>query len=246
MNGERKTSPWVYVGIGCAVIVVLGIAGLGTLGFFGYRWAKEVESEMKDPARREAKVKAVLGCERIPDGYHPMVSLSIPLFMDMAMLSDQPPREGGEVRGFDQRGFIYFQMLNPRFDERGVRDYFEGKTDDASVLRRNGINVDVHSKEMLGRGVLEMDGHAILYLAQRGGLHLDHGATEGINAMMLVDCPDDARMRMAIWFGPDPDPSARAGSEELRGTPAEEGTLRAFMGHFRLCGARSTPAGPSR
>jgi hypothetical protein len=244
MNGEKKTSPWVYVGIGCAVIVVLGIAAVGTLGFFGYRWAKRVESEMKDPATREAKAKAVLGTERLPEGYHAMVSLSIPFVMDMAMLSDQAPREGGEIRGFGERGFMYFQMINPRYDEREMRDYFEGRTDDPSVLRRSGINVDVHAKEVLRRGVLEMDGYAVMYMAQRGGLHLDHGRTEGINAMMLVDCPEDGRLRMAIWFGPDPDKGAPPGSANLQGSPADEDALRAFMGHFRLCGRRSAFPAP--
>lgn len=83
-----------------------------------------------------------------------------------------------------------------------------------------------------------------MLLAQRGGLRLEHGRTEGINAMMLVDCPEDARLRMAVWFGPDPDPGAPARSANLRGSPADEEAVRAFMGHFRLCGRPAASASP--
>ncbi len=28
--------------------------------------------------------------------------------------------------------------------------------------------------------------------------------------MVLIECPDDERLRFGIWFGPDPDPEAAA------------------------------------
>ncbi len=235
MNG-KKTSPWVYVGIGCVGAVVLAVAAVGALGFFGYRWAKQVESDMKDPKAREAKTLAVLGCDRLPDGYRPMASVSIPFVMDMAMLSDAEPDAEGRVRGFDRRGFLYFQFLNPRADKKELRDYFEGKTDDDSVLRRSGISVRVQSRELIRRGVLHLQGFNLMYLAQRGGLHMTEGRSEGVNTLMLIDCPaEDARRRMAIWFGPDPDPGTPVASANFAGSPADEEALRAFMGHFSVC-----------
>ncbi len=238
---NKKTSPWVYVGIGCVVIVVLGIAAFAALGFFGYRWAKQLEADMKDPKARAAKTMEVLGCERLPDGYHPMVSVSIPFVMDMAMLSDEEPDEDGRVRRFGRRGFLYFQFLNPRSDEQELRDYFEGKTNDDAVLRRNGINIHVRSKEFIRRGVLPMKGYTLMYLAQRGGLDLTEGRTDGVNVLMLIDCPEDERMRMAIWFGPDPDPEAPLTKANFAGSPADEEALKAFMEHFAFC-RKSSPA----
>jgi hypothetical protein len=225
----------VYVGIGCTVLVVLGIVGATLLGFAGYRWAKRVESEIKDPAIRETRVKEVLGAERIPDGYHPMIGMSIPFFMDMAILSDRPPDEKGEIHGFGERGFLFFQMLNPRHDESEARDYFEGKTDDPSVLRRSGLNVHIHPDKILGRGVIDSRGYSVMYIAQRGRIDVDQGRAQGLTTLMLVDCSQDQRMRLAIWFGPDPDPKAAAGSAALAGSPADEAAVRSFLDHFHLC-----------
>lgn len=241
MNGERRTSPWVYIGIGCTAIVVLAVIALATVSFLGYRWAKQVQSDIKDPAAREAKVKQVLGADRLPPGYYPMLALSLPFVMDMAMLSDRPPDDSGMVHGFGERGFLYFTLLNPQLKKAEMRDYFEGRTDDASVLRRSGINLHVHSKEILGRGVFSSRGYSVMYLAQRGRLDLDQGRAEGINALMLVDCSGDNRMRMAIWFGPDSSPEAAPGSAGLAGGPADEAALREFTGHFRLCPASQSP-----
>jgi hypothetical protein len=96
MNGEaKKTSPWVYVGIGCAVLLVLGLVTVGLLGYSAFRFGKRIEAELKDPSARTAKAKAVLGAETLPDGYHPTLALSIPVLMDMAMLSDREPGRTG-------------------------------------------------------------------------------------------------------------------------------------------------------
>jgi hypothetical protein len=48
--------------------------------------------DIKDPATRTAKVKAVLGADTLPDGYHPMVGLSIPLHMGIWFAPDPHPQ----------------------------------------------------------------------------------------------------------------------------------------------------------
>jgi hypothetical protein len=223
------------VGIGCAALLAMGIVASIVVGVAGYKWAKRIEAEVKDPHTRTARVKEVLGAERLPAGYHAMIGLSIPFFMDMAILSDREPDEKGEIHGFGERGFMFFQMLNPRHDEQEARDYFEGKTDDPAVLARSGINLRIRAKQLLGRGVVDTRGYPVMYVAQRGRLDADHGRAEGISALMLVDCAHDQRMRIAVWFEPDPDPKATAGSPGLAGSPADEGALRSFMDHFDLC-----------
>ena len=225
---KKKTSPWVYVGIGCLGFVVLGLAGLATVSYYGYRKVKQIEAEMKDPKAREAKVKTVLGAESIPEGYHALVGFSIPFVMDMAMLSDRPPGPDGNVQDLGERSFIYMNMLSQGGKEQQeLRDFFEGKRDDAEALRK--INVDVKSREVLKRGVIDQGGYKILYLAQRGDVSMHGKRREGLTTTLLVQCPGDSRMRMGIWLGPDP------GGDQLAGTPADEAAITAFMGHFKPC-----------
>ena len=235
MEGGKTTSPWVYVAIGCFAVVAVGVAAVAALGFMGYRWAKRMESDLKDPVARAAKVNEVLGAERLPEGYHPVISMSVPFVMDMAMLSDRPQDADHPSADFGQRGFMYFQMLNPQFDEGDARRYFEGRTDDPSALTRSGLKLRIRTEQVLRRGVFPSRDYEVMYLSQRGELDVDQARTEGLNTLMLVDCPDDSRMRMGIWFGPDPDPEAGADSPVLAGTPADENAIRGFMEHFRLC-----------
>jgi hypothetical protein len=236
MNGERgTTSPWVYVGIGCGVALVLGVVALGVLGYGAFRWGKQLEKDLKDPATRTAKVKAVLGADTLPDGYHPMMGMSIPLVMEMAMLSDRAPGADGEVHGLGDRGFMYFRFLHGGSNEKELRDYFEGKTNDDSVLRRHNMNIRVHDQEVIRRGVVETNGYPVMYLAQRGDMQMNEARTRGVNTLLLVDCPQDERMRMGIWFGPDPDPHAPVATVNFEGTPADEKAVTAFLGHFHLC-----------
>ena len=236
MNGEQKaTSPWVYVGIGCGVLLVLGVVALAAIGYGAFRFGKQVEKDIKDPATRTAKVKAVLGADTLPDGYHPMVGLSIPLLMDMAMLSDREPGADGQVHGPVRRGFIYVRVLSAGSNEKELRDYFEGKTNDESVLRRNNVNIHVRDQEVIRRGVVETNGYPVMYLAQRGDLQMNETRSHGVQGLLLVDCPQDQRMRLGIWFAPDPNPQAPVATADFQGTPADVPALTTFLAHFHLC-----------
>jgi hypothetical protein len=227
---KKKTSPWVYVGVGCLVVVVIGVAAVGTGVFYFARKAKQLGEEMKDPKAREAKVKATLHADTLPPGYHAVFAMSVPFVMDMAMLSDRPPAADGQIKGMGERGFIYLNVMSQGKDQKELRDFFEGKTDDASVLRRNNINV--HTKEILKRGVIEQKGRKLLYLAHRGDVSFSgNHQSDGLASQILVECGTDSRMRLGIWFGPDP------GGTDLTGTPADEAAIGQFMSHFNPCGS---------
>jgi hypothetical protein len=234
-DGAKKTSPWVWVGIGCALVLVVAVISVVSLGFYGAKKLKQVSEEMKDPRAREAKVQKVLGCERIPAGYYGVVALSVPFVLDLAILSDKAPEPDGEVRGLGSRGFIYLKVLTAGRDQQELKDFFEGKTNDAGVLRRN--NIRVNSRETIRRGTLQMGDERLLYLAQRGELNVHGGQRQGLTSLILIECPGDRRQRMGIWFGPDPSPDTPVAEADFSGTPADESTLREFMSHFHVCKA---------
>jgi hypothetical protein len=234
MNGERrKTSPWVYVAIGCGGALLLALVGLVGVGVLAYRKGKQLEADMKDPATRAAKVREVLGGE-IPSGYYPVVALSVPFLMDMAMLADQPPDEKGTPSKRVDGGFVYVSSIAMGEQQDELKRYFEGKTDDAEALRRANIHID--PEETIRRGAVDVPGQATLYLAQRGSFAMNDTRTRGLTTLIFVDCPQDTRQRLGIWFGRDPAPEEPVEKVDWTGSVADEAALRDFVGHFKLCG----------
>ena len=241
MAETNKTSPWVWVAVGCGGFLLVCVLGAVGLGFLGFRWAKGLEATLKDPVARTDKVTGILGCEELPEGYYAMVGMSIPFVMDLAVLTDVEPVDGEEPHDIDERSFIYLEMLSFGKQSQELRDYFEGKTDNASVLRQNNINIRVD--EIIKRGTIDRPNGNLLYLVQRGSLDAFGTDLDGYTAMILIDCPGDRRTRMGFWSGPDPSADRTGASAEeltagdLAGSPADEQAIRDFLSGFELCPA---------
>ncbi len=92
---ERKSSPWTWIAGGCLTLLIVGVLVIGGGVFMVSRWARNLEADMKDPDRRDAKAREVLGTERLPDGYHAVAAVTIPLLADIAVLSNAPPATEG-------------------------------------------------------------------------------------------------------------------------------------------------------
>ena len=243
---QRGTSPWVYVGIGCLAAVLLIVAVIVGIGYVGYRSVRGTLESMEDPVARADAAMQILGVDELPDGYYPMVGMSIPFLLETAVLSDQPPDETGGAPGFSERGFIYVKTLRIGEQEQELRDFFDGKIDSPEALSQFSIDLDVD--EMLGRGTFEEEDRTLRWAAYRGEIAADNPGggpgesgsggrqhQQGLNAMVLIECPEDERLRFGIWFGPDPDPEAAAGSPALLGTPADSAAIQSFMRYFNVC-----------
>jgi hypothetical protein len=237
---ERSTSPWVYIGIGCLAAFLVLVAVVVGLGYIGYRTVRGTIESLEDPVARASAAARILGTDEIPAGYYPMVGMSIPFLMETAVLSDNPPDESGMVHGFSERGFIYLKTLRFGEQEQELRDFFEGRIEDPEALRQFSIDLDVD--EMLDRGSFEETGRILRWASYRGEVAADDPDSggrqrrRGLNAMVLIECPDDERLRFGLWFGPDPDPEAQAGSPALAGTPADAAAIQEFLSHFDVCG----------
>ncbi len=234
MARKGNTSSWVYVAFGCGAAAILVVVVLVGLLLYGARKAREFSEEMKDPQSRQQRVEKVLGGD-IPDGYYPVVGVEIPFLVEMAMLSDQSPGESGEIEDIGERGFIYLRMRSRRSKRQQLEDFFEGRTDDLDALRRSNINLG--RGELIDRGSFELDTFGVRWIAQQGEVVMGRGRSQGITAVVLVECPNDqsSAQRIGIWWTPEPE--RQEGAEiDLTGTPADESALREFLGHFAPCG----------
>jgi hypothetical protein len=90
-TGPKSTSPWVYVGCTCGVLVALALLAFAGLTWFTYRTAKNVQEGFAGPWKWTERARAVLPWETLPEGYQPLGSFSIPFLVDMAFFSTAPP-----------------------------------------------------------------------------------------------------------------------------------------------------------
>jgi hypothetical protein len=237
---KKPTSPWVYVGCGCGALVLLAMMGLAGLTWWGYRTGKEFSETLTDPEKRAAKVKSVLPYDSLPEGYYPAFAISMPMgFMEMAMFSDRDPGTGPSAeknQGFDERGFLYMNMVNARDNKAKMERYVRGETPRPEDSGWAQTDVRFNAKENIRRGTLTVNGTQVLYSANRGEVSREGRADrDGIVTMVMPQCPDN-RMRFAMWFGPDPAPEKPVAEADFAGTTADPAAIEEFLGHFRLCG----------
>lgn len=249
MAADRGTSPWVYIGCGCAGCLGLCVLMVAAAAFFGVSVFQGFVEDMEDPAARSERAREILGTEELPDDYHARLFVRVPWVLDVVILTDGPQDEAaGDLDEFapldaEHLGVHAFIYLAAR---RGVVDgdiesIFEGR-------RRGGrsrVDLDAHfeSRRELSRGSFEIAGGEASYVAHQGEIEIeDHQRIEGVYSLMRIDCPDDRKDRLAVWFertaegapGGEDEAPAIAGAAAV-GSPADEEALRDFMGHFDLC-----------
>mgnify|MGYP001824584320 CR=1 FL=1 len=233
---DNQKSGFHYLGVGCLIAGVVIVLVGAVLGVSCYQWVQGVKDTMENPASRHDKVLDVLGAEELPDGYYPMLGISVPFLMDMAMLTDRPADEDGEVPDLGAKGLIFMSIRDIGGDREELDDFFNGRTDDAEALSKNNINIDL--EERLAAGRIERSTGPILWVSHRGEMRSDdaHGRHDGLVTLLQITCPvEDKRNRLGIWFGPEPEIPEGEDEPMLAGTIADPTEVAAFVGHFRFC-----------
>ncbi len=232
---EKRTSPWVYVGVGCLLAVFGLVAMVVAIGAWGFSQIRELERTMEDPVARTELAIEFLATDELPEGYNAVAAISIPFLMETVVLSDKEPGEDNQIRGFGERGFIYFKMLSVGEQEQELRDFFEGRTDNSQLLRQSsGFTVD--TGELIERGVIEEETRTLRWAAYRG--EIDGGSSElgeGLTTMVMFECPGAERLRMGVWFGPDPSPDMPIGEADFSGSVADPAAIQSFLAPFDVC-----------
>lgn len=231
-NEEKKTPAWVWVVLGCSIPVVLIIIFIGGTAIFGYRMAKQISSDT--PEQRAERVKDVLGCREIPEGYFPAITISVPFLFQMAMLTDRPfdPKSKDHTVS-DEKGLIYVKSIRSK-DERKLRDFIEGKADPSEMLGQG--NIRLGKLTPVGRGSFEGAGGTLHWSSNVGNVQAHGNNINGLVNLVYVECPADSKFRLAVWYGPDPNAGKEPATPDYAGTLADESEIRAFMSQFSLCG----------
>jgi len=256
---SEGTSPWVYIGLGCLVAVILAVGSCVGIVWFGAKKMEQMVEELEDPEKRAERVAEVLGMDEVPEGYYPAMAFSVPFVMEMAILSDQPVTEhaaegqgadveataggetddagpGGTFDGFDQRGFVYINTKTFGNDLDKITAYLRGEETSREAFDniKFGVSFD-DDVEILVRGDFTTEQAEYVWAAHRGRIDTKDGDIPGLETLVYVDCGIDKRLRMGIWMGPDPDPEAAVDDLDLAGTNADPAEIEAFMSHFTVC-----------
>lgn len=239
MSRQGRTSPWLWVGVGCGALVLAAVVIVGLVVYLGVRTVREFEADLEDPQVRRRKVVELLGAEELPEGYHAAGALHFPFLMEVAILSDGElgaRREFGHDLG--EKAFIYVETRNSGRQRRQLEDFFEGTIDtrpDLPAFLDAQTPPNAGAEAPLARGSFSQGETDLRYIVMGGRFRKDEVESYRLMTMILLDCPVNDRLRLAVWTGADTEVDEATGGPALAGTVGDEAVIQEFMAHFHPC-----------
>jgi hypothetical protein len=224
----RRRSPWSFVAMGCAALLLAAAVAFIAFFFVGQRVARSVRAQTIDPSLRLARVQELLHATDLPDGYEPALGLSVPLLGQVAVL-ESPPAGVGPGAEIGRRKF-FFYLVRSRSDRSDTwSDAFE------RLLDLRGL--DFQPGEPVAQGSLTVGSGALVFRTERARMKArPRGEWPVLAALVEVDCADSPEAeRFGAWIEPDPAPGLPVEEVDLSGTPADPDAIRDFLSFFRLC-----------
>ena len=234
-SSPRRT----YLGCGCGVLIGLVLLGYAGMTWMSYKAGDEFRTALRDPEARAEKTRQVLPYRDLPPGYYPWGSLSVPFLLQTAMLgSREPTAQDAETRNREpeigERGFLYVNSRTPFFSSKDASGALTSSGEGKSSTLKTA-NIEIQTSAVLGKGRVEAGGQEVDYTVHRGTVTTGETGRPALAAMLRVDCPQDDRLRMGLWFVPDPAPDRKPEGAAFAGTPADPEAIREIAGYFRFC-----------
>lgn len=240
---QRRRSAWGWAGCGCGILVLLAALVVAGLFYFLHRQAGETAAELTDPAAVAKKAQEVIPYHRLPEGFRPVSTLSIPFLMEMAIFADRNLEKGGlATRTFPTgaHSFIYIKTLNVigagSTEAESRRLLSPHRNEMPAWMQKLGFQM--RRNQMVRAGTLETGGHTVFYKAVRSNLLTPRRNLATLMSMMVIECPGSRWTHTAMWMAPDPAPEQPLDAIDLAGTPADPKAISALLEGFALCGGR--------
>ncbi|MBK7861629.1 MAG: hypothetical protein IPJ65_24035 [Archangiaceae bacterium] len=225
---QKKRSPWVYVGLGCAGGLVL-LCGLGVLIVGGLvKVGKDWADDMADPSRRESKARkqAVATLGAVPEGYSAAFSFGFPMVFEMLVFVDAPLLPDGGAPAFT-RLLTYWRFMETE-RTREMKQFFENP--DAGSFQNENLLID--TKAELGRGTFTHQNRKVSWIANRGTVRMQgqYDMEDGLVTTLYFECPGD-QVHIATWQMKEP-----KDTDDLAGTVADPAQMQKLLSPLNPCG----------